>query len=185
MGYDLMNAHSDYFRFHILDWPMVLALANLYGWKPAGTLEPFYRDPDSEEFIPNLPPWDSMNYTTNDFQWVTDEDATSIADALEIALHEHPADLDSQEMIQRIEARLSDNGAKHLEKHYVARWHEENVQLVTKIASLSARDGYETELCGSGITGLNAISLSSWCAKNREYIKSFIRFCRKGGFDIS
>ena len=37
-----------------------------------------------EQLSPNSDEWDG-NYVTNDFQWVTDEDAVNFADALERA----------------------------------------------------------------------------------------------------
>jgi len=81
-------------------------LAYDHGWKPAGTEPGRWTAPETGELIageliagelieqlsPDPETWEPMNYFSNDFQWVTDEDASNIADALEDALDAKPDD---------------------------------------------------------------------------------------------
>lgn len=60
-------------------WPKLLRLAQAHGWQPRGTTLP--GDADGQ--------WD-RNYTTNDGQEVTADDAAALADALEKALSKVP-----------------------------------------------------------------------------------------------
>lgn len=77
MGYDLRGT-GGVFRLNTSGWMDLLDLAHRHGWQPAGTEAPEY-DPD----------WDG-GYFTNDYQIVTDEDASALADALEDALDDIP-----------------------------------------------------------------------------------------------
>jgi hypothetical protein len=66
-------------------WPKLLRLAQAHGWKPLGTSQP------DEELVhfPNHR-WDRSNYTTNDGQIVSAEDAQALSNALEAALRQIP-----------------------------------------------------------------------------------------------
>ena len=76
MGMDLDGKGGD-FRFNIYGWRAVLALAEMNGWEPAGTV------------LEQELGW-SGGYDTNDGQTVTAEDAARLADALERALPDLP-----------------------------------------------------------------------------------------------
>jgi hypothetical protein len=98
MGMDLSGSGGD-FHHSIATWRMVLTLAKDHGWEPAGTEPPeftFFREDgtvdeeETEAFRKRYEDWEAPNYYTNDFQWVTDEDAANIADALERALTQVP-----------------------------------------------------------------------------------------------
>jgi hypothetical protein len=98
MGMDLRGEGGD-FHLDIVTWRMVLTLAIDHGWKPAGTEPPdiaFLRKDgtvDKEKTTAYRQAYedrDTTNYYTNDFQWVTEEDAANIADALERALTHVP-----------------------------------------------------------------------------------------------
>lgn len=95
MGMDLSGKGGS-FRFNNATWREVLKLAYYYGWKPAGTEAGQWIDPETGELIEQMSPdpetWESMDYFSNSFQWVTDEDAANIADALERALEAEPRD---------------------------------------------------------------------------------------------
>jgi hypothetical protein len=88
MGMDL-SGKGGYFRFNQVTWIEVLTLAYDHGWKPAGTEPSRWRDAETGELCAQMSPdpetWESMDYFSNAFQWVTDEDAANIADALERA----------------------------------------------------------------------------------------------------
>jgi hypothetical protein len=83
MGFDLVS-HTDgsYFRWNLIDWPKVLELGRMFGWRPAGTIR--YAEDGSPD-----PGWDG-GYVTNDLQVVSAEDAAALADALERALDDIP-----------------------------------------------------------------------------------------------
>ncbi len=93
MGMDLKNVEGGTERFSNAAWRSVLELAYEYGWKPAGTEPGAWADPETGELDKQLSPdpdeW-SGTYFSNDFQWVTEEDAAGIADALEHALKDTP-----------------------------------------------------------------------------------------------
>src|SRR5262245_50508184 len=76
MGFDLSNGfHAGY-----MAWGYPLTTAEVFGWKPQGTLPPRL-PPDME--MPG--PWNG-GYFTSDFQIVTDEDARALSAALYRAL---------------------------------------------------------------------------------------------------
>ena len=83
MGMDLVNEFRD-FHFSLYGWENVLALAEMYGWRPAGTLPP-----QPEAVGEPAGAWNG-NYFLNDGQTVTAEDAGNLADALERALADIP-----------------------------------------------------------------------------------------------
>ncbi|HEY1684066.1 MAG TPA: hypothetical protein VGG19_04840 [Tepidisphaeraceae bacterium] len=66
-------------------WPKLLRIAKANGWKPAGTTQ----SPEDEIYFPGGR-WDRDNYTTNDGQTVTAEDAIALGAALESALRVIP-----------------------------------------------------------------------------------------------
>ena len=93
MGMDLKNVEGGTERFGIAAWHSVLELAYEYDWKPTGTEPGAWVDPETGELDKQLSPdpdeW-SGTYFSNDYQWVTEEDAAGIADALERALKDTP-----------------------------------------------------------------------------------------------
>ena len=96
MGYDLMSYKGEGFRFNLGSWTPVLALAELYGWEPEGTVvtEGSYawcgaKDTDTvqvQEFIKSC----DGSYYGNNFQIVIEEDALNLAHALMNAVKELP-----------------------------------------------------------------------------------------------
>jgi hypothetical protein len=70
MGYDLWNPHGSW-SCNNGYWHYVLNVASAFGWEPKGTAPP--ADFDGE--------WEGRYYG-NDFQFVTDEDARKLAQAL-------------------------------------------------------------------------------------------------------
>ena len=95
-----LSHHGDHYYIQNLGWVNLLKLAYEYGWEPAGT-ELLLADvvyvngkvdyEATERF--NAPrkdyDWDG-SYFGSDFQFVTDEDAANIADALERAIDDIP-----------------------------------------------------------------------------------------------
>lgn len=67
-------------------WRDVLTLADLSGWKPAGTEAPAALKPIHAGWDGKYP----LGYLTNDFQFVTPKDASALADALERMLPDVP-----------------------------------------------------------------------------------------------
>ncbi len=88
MGMDLHGA-GGYARCSGLEWIKVLQLAHEYGWESLGTEMDGWINSETGELIEPPDDWDG-NYTSNDTQWVTEEDASRIADALEDALQDIP-----------------------------------------------------------------------------------------------
>lgn len=81
MGFNLTHDERRVFGFSNAGWRFYRALAETYGWQPAGTLPP-----------PGFTPAASWpaTYESNDGQWVSAEDALALAAALRRAL-EDPA----------------------------------------------------------------------------------------------
>lgn len=80
MGVDLHGRNRS-LHLNNVGWVTLLYLAHLHGWKPEGTEPPPFDNYDD---------WNG-NYTTNDFQYVTAEDASKLADGLERAHRCHCA----------------------------------------------------------------------------------------------
>src|SRR5215217_4990890 len=110
MGVDLMNANGDYKRFNWSNWRALLELAYEYGWKPAGTAPPQWQYLDHDGNVDHErtkaywwceEDW-SGTYFYNERQWVTEEDAANIAEALERTLEDIP-DEQTDEDVQAVE----------------------------------------------------------------------------------
>jgi hypothetical protein len=91
-------------------WEKLLKLAHEYGWKPAGTKPPrgIVMKPDGSidhemtaMYSWSEEDWDG-SYFSNNGQYVTDEDAANIADALERALHDIP-DEETEAKVRAVE----------------------------------------------------------------------------------
>ena len=102
MGHDLKNSKGGYRRFGVDSWWCMQDLAKRHGWKPQGTVlntdiqyqlrggnldDPEINQELWREAENDVKSWPG-SYATNDFQWVTEEDARNMADALEKAVEE-------------------------------------------------------------------------------------------------
>jgi hypothetical protein len=91
VGMDLSGGGTE--RFSNRSWCKMLELAYEYGWQPAGTEPGQWCDPETGELVEQMSPdpdeWNG-GYLSNDNQWVTEEDAANIAEALERALENEP-----------------------------------------------------------------------------------------------
>lgn len=94
MGYDLIHnkltGKKGNFRFNMRGWRMALELAFKYGWKPEGTItiENMLKDDNSDTFeilYPEDKNWNNT-YFRNDFQNVSDSDASNLGKALKRAI---------------------------------------------------------------------------------------------------
>jgi hypothetical protein len=138
----------------------MLELAYGYGWKLAGTEPGQWVDRLTgelgEQMYPNPDEWDG-SYFGNCFQWVTDEDAAHIADALEQALDDIP-DFDTDE-------KWVEYGPTNLPTSPVER------SLVEE---------------GFAVSGPNE-SLSPpefFSGEDKQKVREFIAYCRAGAFCI-
>ena|SRR5689334_13062868 len=102
MGYDLSNSSGAYVRFTDSGWSLALAIAEHYGWEPAGIPKPLSWD--EKEYGP----WED-DYWMNAGQQVTAEDAA----ALTVALDRAVAAQDFVETVVRIRDEQSDRLAEH------------------------------------------------------------------------
>ncbi len=99
MGMDISNGNGEDRRFSGGSWIGLLNLAHEYGWQPAGTeIGGLYSEEPPEDanhtrLVPveqaGTESWDG-NYTSNDGQLISAEDADAIADALERAFGDKP-----------------------------------------------------------------------------------------------
>ena len=161
MGMDLSGA-GGFQRFSITSWGKILELAYEYGWKPQGTEAPqlaFYNPETGEiqQISPDPDTWNSDNYFTNDFQWVTEADAANIADALEQALDDMP-DFDTDE--KRVEYGPGELPASPIERPLV----DQGFVIEAPNASLSPVEYFSGEA--------------------KQKVRDFIGFCRAGEFRI-
>lgn len=161
MGMDLINGAGGIERFSNTSWREMLKVAYEYGWKPAGTEPGEWIDPETGELDKRLSPdpdeWDG-NYFSNDCQWVTEEDAAHIADALERALKDMPA-CNTDE--KRVEHGLSNLPASPVESSLV-----------------------EQGLAASG-PNVPSSPLEFFSDEGKQRIRAFIAYCRVGAFFIS
>jgi hypothetical protein len=102
MGYDLSNASGTYVRFTGSGWDLALAVAQHYGWVPAGIPKPVSWNENAEG------PWED-EYWINAGQQVTAEDATALTSALERAV----AAPDFVQIVQGIVDELNERVANH------------------------------------------------------------------------
>jgi hypothetical protein len=165
MGMDLHGAGGD-FRFNIFAWGQVLGLAQQYGWEPAGTeMQPMeLRNADgsvdhelTEHYMALAVDWDG-NYFTNDFQHVSDEDAATIADALERALDDIP-DFDSGEKT----------------KEFTPDEPPDN-----PVARALLEGGLKPFVAPNDLLG----PAEFFSGEDKQKIRDFIEYCRAGGFVI-
>jgi hypothetical protein len=160
MGMDL-NGAGGVQRFSNTSWRKMLELAYEYGWKPAGTEPGQWVDPSTGELIEQLSPdpdeWDG-NYRTNASQWVTDEDAAHIADALEQALDDIP-DFDTDE--KWVEYEPTDLPTSPVERSLV----EQRLAVSGPNESLS--------------------SLEFFSGEGKQKVRDFVAYCRAGTFFIA
>ena len=87
--------NCDYDRWNWIGWLMIWRMAIDYGWEPAGTVLELCLTDDPEEEAKLKREWDG-DYTTNEWQTVTAEDALNLAAALEKALVDIPDNDDIQ-----------------------------------------------------------------------------------------
>jgi hypothetical protein len=94
MGYDLFSANENLtedqrnYYLSIFSWPMILELAQQYGWKPMGTVQ-YQQFKEDVTLLYEDHKW-SGGYYSNDGQAVVADDAKALADALESALDDIP-----------------------------------------------------------------------------------------------
>ncbi len=159
MGFDL-TGHGGEFWWNIFVWPRLLDVAKRYGWKPAGTR--LRREDGSIDDS-----W-ARGYDSSDFQWVSTEDASALADALERALPDMP-DHDALEHktvpIPEAQARLGP----------VAAVGDQDVEVAVDVPDAGER-GLPLDC------EYNPFELFS--GENKTHLRKFIAFCRKGGFCI-
>ena len=160
MGMDLSGA-GGLERFSNTSWRKMLELAYEYGWKPAGTERGQWVDPETgeldEQMCPDPDEWDG-NYFTNAFQWVTEEDAAHIADALEKALDDIP-DFDTGE-------KWVTHGPTNLPTDPVER------SLVEEGFAVSGPNG-------------SLSPLEYFSGEDKQLVRDFIAYCRAGTFYIT
>ena len=159
MGMDL-NGAGGIELFSHTSWRKMLELACEYGWKPAGTEPGRWVDPSTGELDEQLSPdpdeWDG-DYFGNCFQWVTDEDAAHIADALDLALDDIP-EFDTGE--KWVEYGPTDMPTGLVERSLV----EQGFTVSGPNRSLSPLEFFSGE--------------------DKQLIRGFIAYCRAGTFYI-
>jgi hypothetical protein len=183
MGFDLTNDSGKHYRLNNRGWSVVLGLARAYGWRPRGTLVPEGYGEDGEE---ETEPWDPEDYGTNNGQRVMAEDAAALADALQACL----SDPDAPTKLAEVTAEQRQQ-AEQLFSAMNETGFADELQRQVREAPFPA-------LAGWGIKPpprakpkkLDPAKLASQMVGSpsfeelRSTIKSFIAFCRKGGFRI-
>lgn len=157
MSFELVSRPTDLCRTYSRQfWGKALELAQIYGWRPAGTCPP--REID---FYQLNAEW-SGRYFTNDGQMVKAEDARALAAALERAL-DHISD-----------ARIKvDWNAEFQVEEDLPEW-----------LSPEERNVIEEELYDGLLDIMDLHPLDFFAGDEKAYLKSLIRFCRLGSFEI-
>jgi len=143
MSVDLKTRNGGRMKFSNITWAKILSLAKYYGWKPTGTVDPWWKDE------PDAPDWCGC-YTSNDGQWVTSDDALNMANALDRATE----DMDGTSKKDSNEIAIDED-------------FKFGVLAMKKLESLL---GPDARPCKGDI--------------DKQMLKDFIRFCRKGSFCI-
>ena len=89
MGMSLSNGHGGSLGFNHFLWSKILTLALDHGWEPLGTKPSVALAHEYPDIAHTDETWDG-NYTSNDLQEVTAQDALNIAKALERSLEDFP-----------------------------------------------------------------------------------------------
>jgi hypothetical protein len=157
MSYDLFNPSTTICRtFSRQFFAKALDLAELYGWQPMGT-EP----PSVYDFHKLRAEWEG-GYFTNDGQMIKAEDARSLANALERALH----------AISDAKVEMDWNTKFWIEDDLPEWLAPEEKDMV--------EDGIENEL----LDVLGFHPLEFFAGNEKDYLKKFIKFCRMGNFIV-
>jgi hypothetical protein len=156
MSFHLINEQGVCFWFSVVSWHKVIELAELGGWRPAGTEKPGYYD----EL--RYGKW-SGKYTTNNRQWVTAQDAAALADALECMIDDLP---DTEAPDLKVEYGKKDVGLPSAPRHL--KW------LLTNLPD------------GETVVGENCklSPLAFFGGKYKDQIRDFVTFCRLGSFAL-
>lgn len=84
MGMDLQSPEAGYFRWNIFGWRDILNTMKAFGWNPQGAIATEYisENPEEDDYAkqPETPER-RISYSSNDFQWVDDEDAKGMLEA--------------------------------------------------------------------------------------------------------
>jgi hypothetical protein len=157
MSYELVNQSTEVCRkLSRQTWTKALELARGYGWKPMGTLPPFFfrfAELDAE--------W-SGTYLTNDGQVVKAEDARSLAAALERSL----ADLSDANVGIDWSSRF---------------WLEDDLP---EWLSPEEKALIEEELEDGLLDTMGTPPRDFFAGDEKRHLMKFIRFCRLGSFEI-
>ena len=157
MSYELVNRSTIISRtFSPQFWAKALELAGLYGWRPMGT-----RPPSGLDLYQLGAEWDGR-YLTNDGQTVRAEDARSLAAALERALDD-----------------ISDENPP-IDWNSVS-WEDDDLP---EWLSPEERELIEEELQDGRLDILGLSPLAYFAGDEKRHLKTFIRFCRLGSFEI-
>jgi hypothetical protein len=179
-----LSGVGGYFRFNCSAWTQVLELGRLFGWEPAGTvpdvdLQLSVRfgdekgnltgtEEEREQFAAEVRrEWDGSycngGYFSNDFQVVTAEDATNLAEALERALLDVPGKEAIVHKLVRVEVPPQDIPGLHAMG--VLGEEETSLETLPHDADVNPLEFF----CGGD---------------GKKKIRSFIAFCRAGKFRI-
>jgi hypothetical protein len=157
MSFELVSHPTNLCRTYSRQfWGKALELAQIYGWRPAGTCPPRHID-----FYQLNAEW-SGRYFTNDGQMVKAEDARALAAALERAL-DHISDATEK----------VDWNAEFLVEEDLPEW-----------LSPEEKDLIEEELHDTLLDIVHIHPLDFFAGAEKQYLKSLIRFCRLGSFEI-
>ena len=84
MGMDLDSPKAGYFRWNVFGWKDILNTMVAFGWNPQGAIATEYisENPEDDGIItrPETPER-RISYSSNDYQWVDDEDAKGMLEA--------------------------------------------------------------------------------------------------------
>jgi hypothetical protein len=158
MSYELVSQYTLLCRtFSKQFWAKALELAQLYGWEPLGTHPPSHLD-----FYELCAEWDGR-YLTNDGQLVKEEDAHSLAAALEQAMNDIP----DEELTT--------------DWNFVFQMEDE----LPEWLSPEEREFIEEELQDGLLDIMGMNPRAYFAGKEKRLLEQFVRFCRLGSFEIN
>jgi hypothetical protein len=161
--YQAAKENGDQARFNSTAWPILLRMAEFYGWKPSGTKCPVIYNTENGSYD-EYKDWDG-SYLGNNGQKVTDEDAIALATALEKSLDDIP-DVETCEKTASYplgQDSIYDNLG--IDTDMSGGMVDDEIRIIRPNRDLSPYDFFSGE-------------------EYKHKIRNFITLCRKGAFCI-
>jgi hypothetical protein len=181
MGMDLRGAGGE-FHFNIGSWRNVLALAEQYGWKPRGTQSPRIRrlrtDISDDQY---------MAYV----DWFRDAIARGERGEPPLTSDPLPPDVWNEDVMPQWDGGYFSNEYQWVAEHDAAELADALERALAKLVNLPGGGStlphlprLEERLTPAGVVVNDDDPLDWYSGAGKQRLRSFIAYCRAGGFAI-